>query len=228
MRYILFFTCLFLVKISSAQETVLQAKNKDNCIGIYTGFSLFENFGHIGNSHTYYQLNQSILIDPLLFFKHKKHEFVGGPIIAPYWNKSCIAGGTFSYLYHCSKKRTNLFYEANLKSVWYSVNGAVPPSSYNEGDFNSGGGVSNAKVMVMAVHTALGFEFKISKFLSGQIAVGPGYYLEHAKPGFQASYNPAYSTYDPYNTKAKDNFYKNHNGFDWYARIGLAWRIYNF
>ena len=82
--------------------------------------------------------------------------------------------------------------------------------------------------MVLAVHVAIGFEFKIFKFLSWQIVAGPGYYWVHPKPGFQASYNPTYSTYDAYNKMAPDNFYKEHFGFDWYARIGLAWRIYNF
>ncbi|MEO8759938.1 MAG: hypothetical protein ABI388_02655 [Bacteroidia bacterium] len=226
MRYIFIFFLLCFTVVTSAQDSIAVKKQTENCIGVYTGFSAFQNITKISN---YYSIDNFILRDLLIFFRHKKHEFIGGPIIISSSRSTFIEGVSLSYAYHFGKKRTNLFLEGNIKNTWYTTNENDYIIPYSKSNSVDGSWMSDAKVMVLAAHIALGFEFKIFKFLSGQLAVGPGYFWVNPKPGMQISNAYYYSgTNDIYNKASPDNFYKNHFGFDWYARLGLAWRLYNF
>ena len=223
----LFILIFFASSVSFAQDNYFTTKkSSDNSFGVYAGASYFNNSTPISNG--YYELGMTNFYDPALYFKHNRHQFMAGPIIIPAFNRDLVPGGTLSYLYHFGNKRVHLFAEGNLKNMWYTINANDYMAPYNQTRIPYGGYFCEGKLMVLVAHAALGVEIKIFRFLYAQLAFGPGYYFIHSKPGYQVtpSYNAMWD--DPFNSNAKNNFYKNHSGPDLYGRIGLAWRIHTF
>ena len=229
MRYIFILLILSCTTLFLAQENNFKLKKlTDNSIGIYTGVSDFHNTNAVSsNPNCYYVMISGLLYEPLLSFKHKKHEFIGGPILMGDWDRVVMAaGGTLSYLYHFSTKNTHFFFESNIRSIRYTCNNDGWFVPYNQSIPDGGGGFSNAKITLLTAHVAIGLEIKLCSFLFAQLAFGGGGYWIDPKPGLHVT--GGNSNLDPYNSSNKNNFYSNHYGPDWYGRIGLAWRIYNF
>lgn len=212
---------------SFGQENNFKLKKPtNNCIGIYTGVAAYNNIGQIdytGYLYPYYRVWNGQIIDFLISFKHKKHEIIGSPFVL--FGRGIALGENLSYLYHFSAKRTHLFIEANIRNICYTIDHDDYIAPYNQNSFFLGI-FSNAKIMLLTVHAALGMEFKLCNFLYAQIAIGGGGYWVNPKPGSQT--NGVNPELDLFNSSNKINFYSNHYGFDWYFRTGLVWRIYNF
>jgi len=212
-----------------AQDTVIH-KEKHNSIGIYAGFSAFNQYG-FDNLSNFIQLypNTQSLFPPLEFlisFKHKKHEFIAGLYGTTYMpnhtEKFFIFGGTASYLYHFNKKKVHLFFEGNFKLFAYTSplsDAFIIP--YNSTINNWGLSVNPASICTIVLHPAIGIEIKLWRFIYYQIAVGSGFYHIKAHDTY-----PQNASYPSLYTDA--TIYKGKYGFDWYARMSFAFRIYNF
>ena len=177
--------------LSFAQAGYITQKEKHNSIGIYGGFSGFGKSG-FDNSWNAIQLFPNVeglfgfgpAANDLLFsFKHKKHEFIAGLYGTTYWHgqadKFFIFGGTASYLYHFSKKKTHLFFEGNFKVYGYTTMGEPFISPYNctnNSRWWSGYEQKAASICTIALHPAIGVEVKLWRFIYYQFAIGSGLY----------------------------------------------------
>lgn len=227
-----------------AQQNFVAPNPKNHSISFYVGANAFEEYNiyrsnQPGNSWTWQSLNPYSIpsfsaISNLfsLTYKYKKHEFIPVLYLANYYSgnnktKPFVLGGSLSYLYHFSKKRTHLFFEANFQTLFYTKGSdGMDIIPYGNSQFvlkwvNEGFYTANIQTYIL--NPALGVEVKLWPLTYLQFALGSGAYYLKGKPLTPIAESSQFGYPDPYR-----NTYPGQFGLNWYARLSIIVRAFNF
>ncbi|HTA62446.1 MAG TPA: hypothetical protein VK835_08320 [Bacteroidia bacterium] len=242
MKPILLALFLCLLQLAKAQPTFTNAKAKNHSISFYVGANAFQEYrsrsNQPGNSYIWQSINPYIIpsftsLSNLfsLTYKYKKHEIIPLMYLGSYYNnnkaKPFVLGGSLSYLYHFNQKPTHLFFEANLQTLFYTKGSdgkdIVP---YGNNQFVNGWAKENfysTSIQTYMLNPALGLEVKLFKLTYLQLAVGSGAYYLKGKSITPIAESSQFGYSDPYR-----NTYSGQFGFNWYARLSIIVRAFNF
>src|ERR1700757_2813223 len=181
-KHLLLIVCISLTQLPFAQQKFTTAKQKNNCISFYVGATAFENYNNYRSYRApYYE--EYLTLNPdgppsfsaisnffSLTYKYKKHEVIPVLYLRNYETdknatKTFLMGGSLSYLYHFSQKRTHLFLEGNFQTYFYTTqDGYIDITPYGSTqhikdwiscNFNA------ASIQTYVLNAALGLEVKL-------------------------------------------------------------------
>jgi len=246
MKQKLFILSFFFCQILQAQQNVTAPKTKNHCISFYVGFSLLDSY-YNNNRYTApnawgtinpYRVPSFLAVSNLfsLTYKYKKHEIIPLMYLASYYNndnngkrKPFLLGGSLSYLYHFNQKPTHLFFEANLQTFFYNADNGdiyITPYGSSQHQVTLYSGYNNvANIQTYIVNPALGLEVKLWKLTYLQLAVGSGTYYTKGKSETPAGIITSYGYGFPDTFR---NIYPGVFGLNWYARLSIIVRAFNF
>jgi len=226
------------VQLFWAQQKYTVTKTKNHSISFYVGANGFENYKRTSS----YQANTRQTINPgnfpsfsaisnlfSLTYKYKKHEIIPVMYLGNYYTgndktKFFLMGGSLSYLYHFNQKPTHLFFEANFQTLFYTANNETSSVDPYKGKktFDSNA-EQKASIQTYILNPALGLEVKLWPLTYLQLAVGSGAYYTKGKPAISPAITSQLGMPDSF-----QNLYPGVFGLNWYARISIIVRAFNF